>query len=441
MRSLPPDERSVNAHLNLNMDGTIKALGIQWNLGTDEFEYNNKTSHSNEHVTKRHILSDIQKLFDPLGWIAPCVLQAKIFIQRLWRTKVTWDDRISPSLADEWNKIKADLENVNDIRINRWVDTLSTDKANIQVQGFSDASIHAYGASVYIRVEKPDGTIKTNLIASRTKVALVKTIFLPRLELCGAMILSKLLKQVSQAMRIPDTQLFAWTDSSIVISWILGEPQKWKTFVANRVVEITGNVNPKQWYHVLSQDNPADIASRGMFLSELKTSKLWWHGPKWLSMRDIEYTRPNELNTDMERRTIIQSNLSVEYDDPSTKLTTQFSGFDSLQELLKTISFCRKFLNMKKEPITDINPTTHDLQQALHICVQIVQREEFSEEINRLQANQNVKANSKLKTLNPFLSEGILRVGGRLRHASLNNDSKHPIILGNKNNLSGQCSL
>ncbi|XP_073956369.1 uncharacterized protein [Choristoneura fumiferana] len=434
MRSLPPDERSVNAHLNLNMDGTIKALGVQWNLGTDQFEYNYKMSHSHEHLTKRHILSDIQKLFDPLGWIAPCVLQAKMFIQRLWTTKVTWDDRISQTLTDEWNKIKADLQNVNDIRINRWVDTLSTDKPNIQIHGFSDASIHAYGAAVYLRVEKPDGTIKTNLIASRTKVAPIKTISLPRLELCGAVILSRLLKQVSQAMRIPDTHIFAWTDSSIVISWILGDPQKWKTFVANRVVEITGNVNQNQWYHVLSQDNPADIASRGMFLSELKTSKLWWQGPEWLSMQGIEYIRPNVTNTDMESRNIIQSNLNLE-DENSKKLTEQFSGFDSLQELLKTISFCRKFLNMKKEQIIDINPTTHDLQNALHICIQIVQNEEFIEDLNRLKSNKNVRANSKLKTLNPFLSEGILRVGGRLRHANLDNDSKHPIILGNKNNL------
>ncbi|XP_063363671.1 uncharacterized protein LOC134652418 [Cydia amplana] len=435
MRSLKPEDRSANAHLDLNMDGTIKALGVQWNMGTDQFEYNLNLPEVNNHISKRTILSDIQKLFDPLGWISPCVLMAKILIQKLWLAKVNWDEEVSQPLKDEWLQLRADLRHVNEIRVDRWLDTLSTEGTNIQIHGFSDASISAYGAAVYIRVEKADGTVKTRLIASRTRVSPVKTVSLPRLELCGAVVLAKLLGQVSHAMRIPASQIFAWTDSSIVISWIFGEPQRWKTFVANRVVEITNNVSQNQWHHVTSEDNPADIASRGMYLSELKASKLWWEGPEWLTRKEIEYRRPNVVSTDIERKNVIQTNLNVYGSEMERNLTDQFKEFDNLQELIKTITYCRKFLNMKKLKIDNFNLTTHDLDHTLQICVQLVQKEEFGEEIDRLTTNKQVHKRSNIKSLNPYLEEGLLRVGGRLRLANINNEEKHPLILGNRNNL------
>lgn len=437
MRSIKPSERSSNVHLDLNIDGTTKALGIAWNLRTDKFEYNSSTHSESMNITKRSILSDIQKLYDPLGWIAPLLVMTKIFIQRLWMEKYSWDEEISQSLIDEWRTIKRDFKNVNGIRIDRWLHTFNKEKESIEIHGFSDASMQAYAAVVYCRVVNSDGTITTTLVAAQTRVAPLKTISLPRLELCGAVLLSRLLKQVTQAMKLSMSQVFTWTDSTIVISWLLGETSKWKPFVANRVVEIIDNTNNRQWYYVKSQDNPADIASRGMYLKDLQNSNLWWKGPKWLSEHKIDFHKPSCTQTDEEMKKVIHVNLNInnKEEEKENHIYTQFENYNTLTELLKVITFCKRFLKFRllAENINN-TITTQELEDSLRICIQISQKIDFEDEIEALEKKKSIKRTSNLKSLNPYLDEQrILRVGGRLRHANIDEESKHPIILNHKN--------
>ncbi|XP_045501444.1 uncharacterized protein LOC123698739 [Colias croceus] len=305
LQSLEPNDRSTKAHLDIKLDGIVKALGVQWNLGTDRFEYNfslESIDDDNVIITKRNILSDIQKLFDPLGWIAPCIVLAKILMQKLWLEKANWDEDLNIYIKEEWKNIRDDLQNIKDITIDRWLGTVNTNFDTIEIHGFSDASTLAYAAVVYCRVRNDDGTYSTSLIAARTRA--LKTISLPRLELCGALLLSKLLKQVSQSLRIPTSKVFAWTDSSIVIAWLFGEPSRWKAFVANRVVEIVSTVNKEQWHHVQSHDNPADIASRGMLAINLKNCDILWKGPTWLRNDELQLERPEFIQTDLEEKKI-----------------------------------------------------------------------------------------------------------------------------------------
>lgn len=438
MKSIAPCERSANTRLDINVDGKIKTLGVLWNLESDQIEYSLPVcSLLSNNITKRTILSAIQKLFDPLGWAAPCLILAKILIQRLWLEQLSWDEEITSPLRDEWLTIRDDLSNINKIKINRWLGTTSTEKECIQIHGFCDASMKAYAAVVYCRVERTDGNIHTALIAAKTRVAPLKTISLPRLELCGAVLLAQLMKQVSIAMRVPVTKMHAWTDSTIVLAWLSGESNKWKPFVANRTVEILGNLSRSQWHHVQSQDNPADIGSRGMLLSELQNNQLWWKGPEWLSMKDINIIELSHFNTDLEKRKI-QSYLNVEEKIDTGNTLFNFEEYSSLLELQKTIVYCIRFLNYKKLEKSGKTIqralTTEELEKALKICIRYSQKESFEEEINSIKLKAEVKSKSNLKSINPYLDEeNILRVGGRLRNANLSENNKHPIILDNKN--------
>lgn len=332
MQALEPNERSNKVNLNIKLDGVIKALGIQWNLKDDQLEYNLDLQTVSSKITKRGILSDIQRLFDPLGWISPSIVLAKILIQKLWLKRVTWDQELDTPLQEEWKKIRSDLEHVNNIYIERWLGTSNFNKELIQIHGFSDASVQAYAAVVYCRIPNPDGSCKACLVAARTRVAPLKTISLPRLELCGALLLSKLLKQVSQAMKINKSQIFAWTDSSIVLSWLSGEPSRWKAFVSNRVVEITETIDSSQWHHVQSQDNPADIASRGMFLRDLQKCEIWWKGPSWLLRSEIKLDSQEKFCTDLETRKSVVKSLIIKKTDEEKKinLIEQFEEFNTL---------------------------------------------------------------------------------------------------------------
>lgn len=153
MKSIEDDKRSANVNIDLNLDGTIKALGISWNSKTDQFQYNLNFSPITRPITKRNILSDIQKLFYALGWIAPNTVMAKMLIQKLWLERGTWDETVSNTLEEEWKQIRADLVNIIEIKIERWLGTMTISNDKIQIHGFSDASMRAYAAAVYIRIQ------------------------------------------------------------------------------------------------------------------------------------------------------------------------------------------------------------------------------------------------------------------------------------------------
>ncbi|XP_073961651.1 uncharacterized protein [Choristoneura fumiferana] len=433
LKQFSSDERNSNVNMAIELDGTVRALGISWNMGEDDFQYRIQLPQAPESITKRIILAETLKLFDPLGWLAPSIIQAKMLIQKLWLHRSSWDEEVDPEIKEKWLDIRNNLTHLNNISIPRWVHTNKLRLNKTTVHGFCDASTNAYAAVAYLRVETEEREIKTSIIAAKARVAPVKPLSLPRLELCGAALLAKLLKQIRNAMRIPERQVFAWTDSTIVLSWLKGDPNRWQTFVRNRVVAILDDTGDK-WYHVRSQSNPADVASRGTPLSELISHELWWSGPEWLRTQEIPFHKP-DVTTELEMKRTIQSNLKVTQEDDNFSITNHFEDFDDLTQLLKSISHCKRFLKYKNITTRTIL-TTEELDISLKICIRLIQGQIFNEEIHRLQTNKQVRHDSKLKSLNPYLDdEKILRVGGRLKHTTLSEDSKNPIILDNKNRL------
>jgi len=143
--------------------------------------------------------------------------------------------------------------------------------------------VTAYGACLYIRSTDSNNKTSRELVCSTSKVAPLKQLTIPRLELCAATLLSKLYKKAIGALNITISESYLWTDSSIVLTWIQGPPNKWKIFVGNRVALIQEETASASWRHVPSQSNPADLISGGIEPTTLSTSTLWWKGPEWLS--------------------------------------------------------------------------------------------------------------------------------------------------------------
>ncbi|XP_036337479.1 uncharacterized protein LOC118747503 [Rhagoletis pomonella] len=176
-------------------DGSTKVLGIYWNTNVDTIRYTvNLNSHIN--ATKRHVLSDAAKIFDPLGLVAPVVIQFKILFQELWLHNLRWDDELPNNLADLWFKYRQDLYNLSNLVINRYV---CNSTSVIELHGFSDASTKAYAAVVYCRRKDKYGKLHTSIIAAKTRVSPIKQISLPRLELCGAVLLTRLMRSVVES--------------------------------------------------------------------------------------------------------------------------------------------------------------------------------------------------------------------------------------------------
>ena len=152
----------------------------------------------------------------------------------------------------------------------------------MEIHGFSDASEAAYAAVVYLRITDESGNVRASLVMSKTKVAPIKRLTIPRLELCGAQLLAQLIQHVRQVFAIPLDRVYAWTDSTIVLNWLDGSPKRFKTYAGNRVSTILDILPSDKWRHVRAQEKPADCASRGLYPSELLNRSLWWEGPTWL---------------------------------------------------------------------------------------------------------------------------------------------------------------
>ncbi|XP_063539370.1 uncharacterized protein LOC134748506 [Cydia strobilella] len=191
-------------HLKLN--NTMKVLGVSWNRETDNFEYTLNLSKVQEPITKRKVLSDVARLYDPLGWIAPVVVVAKIFIQKLWKSGLEWDCPLTEELVSEWLSFREALVDLKQLAIPRWLN--ATPSSKIELHVFSDASKSAFAAAVYMRVTDELNDVHVHLITAKTKVAPTeKEISIPRLELCAAALAAKLIFEVAQSVTLQTVRL------------------------------------------------------------------------------------------------------------------------------------------------------------------------------------------------------------------------------------------
>jgi len=430
IKQIPMEMREVQDCLELKSDAAIKALGIHWNPNNDTFSFS-VVYPRNSKLTKRNVLSELAKVFDPLGWLSPVTINAKVLFQDLWKLNLGWDDELPENIQQQWNNYQANITEIKNIQIPRCI--IVSKSRSQQLHAFCDASEKAYGAVLYLRSEKYDGSVAVHLITSKTRVAPIKQISLPRLELCGAVLLANLVSSFKQATNL-NIQLFAWTDSTIVIRWLSAFPGRWKTFVANRVAEIQDLVPREEWRHVASEDNPADCISRGISPSELPNHSLWWSGPAWLHHHEFPTYQQhyNEEDVAAEEKASVQlcHHLNIQ--------ESLLSKYSSLSKLKRITAYIRRYFNNISSKLKKKTGflTSQELQDALYYWIMQVQAKEFASDIKALLTSKELSTSSKIKQLNPFLDEkGMLRVGGRLQHSNVHEETKHQIILPSNNTL------
>ena len=263
----------------LDSEEFAKTLGIEWSNKLDCFRLAIAKLPPLELVTKRSLISDVAKTFDIIGWFAPAIILIKILLQQLWEEKNGWDDSVPVHVLEVWERWRKELPVLADHFIPRCYFPSRAQVVLKQLHGFSYVSEAAYAGVVYLHGVDSSGTIYVSLIMSKSKVAPIRRLTVPRLELWGANLLAGLLNHVQEIFEIPSSQVFAWTDSTVVLGWLSGNPRRFKTFVGNRVSNILELIPPDRWRHVSGVDNPADSSSRGMFPSELLQHELWWNGP------------------------------------------------------------------------------------------------------------------------------------------------------------------
>lgn len=406
-------------------------LGVIWNPSLDVLKYSIGFLGKSTSVTKRTILSIASQIFDPLGLLSPIIIVAKLIIQRLWQLKLSWDEAVPLELLTSLNKFCDQLAVINSLEIPRHV-LLSCSRV-VELHGFADASQKAYGACIYVRSVNSSGEVRTRLLCSKSKVAPIKSITLPRLELCACLLLANLSSKVKNNLDFEVHSCFFYSDSTIALSWIKSEPQKWKIFIANRVAEIQELTDINEWYHVRSGDNPADLVSRGVEPNTLRDSSLWWLGPPWLLLSSAE--KPvSDFNFDEIDDTEVRSK-SVTLVSALDNFDV-FSRFSSYQKLCRVIAYCLRFTSnikakLSNKPLKIESLTVNEFNEAQLRVLLLAQKQGFSSELKMLNAGISLDRKSCILSLNPFVDpeSGLLRVGGRLINSQFDKEKIHPTIL------------
>lgn len=435
LEDLPSDHcLSKSQTFDLDQDNFIKVLGLRWDPTSDNFTY--KVQPITRRCTKRTMLSELARIFDPLGFLAPLTFFAKCLIQKLWLLGTDWDDEPSPEIQELWSKYVHQLPQLSKFSIPRHI--THTDAVSYHLHGFGDASQAGYGAVVYLRYDLPDGTVMVHLISAKSKVAPIKQWTLPRLELAAAVLLSDLICFILQALSplICPSAVYAWTDSMITLAWIKSSPLRWKTFIANRVSHIQRKLPQAVWNHVDTKSNPADCVSRGLLPEQLVDHPLWLHGPEWLVQAPelwprVQISSQAKLLSELEqKKTALVSEVRA-----TDEIQRLLSRFSSLKKIQRIVAYVQRFLNRaRKRPCLSGPITSTEMEMALQLLVSYTQDRAFSGEIEQLAKNKLLS--KPMRKLCPFLdAQSILRVGGRLTNAPLGYDVRHPMLLPKKSRL------
>ena len=393
LKDIPKEHRLCEEFLEIEDSSTAKTLGIRWQAHTDEFFFRPSEVLHQESYTKREVLSQISKLFDPAGWLAPFVIRAKTFMQEIWLKELEWDQPLPADLINKWQEYLRSYPALRNIRIPRWLQFQPQMK--LQYHGFCDASERAYGAAIYVRVEVAN-KVTTHLLTAKTRVAPVKSLSVPRLELCGAVLLAELSSALLHQLPAANFETFYWTDSTIVLAWLNKPPCKWTAFVANRVAKVTQVSDSSKWSHVRSEHNPADLASRGVLPQELIDNALWWHGPEWLHLAQEQWpiSSASIPDTCVEQRTI-KCNLAK---SPSTP---DFLGrFSDFHRALRVTAYVLRFINGCRDSSTPrpVELSSNELSKAQEQLCILTQRREYAKEYGCLLTKQQILSQVLLET-------------------------------------------
>ncbi|XP_074035219.1 uncharacterized protein [Leptinotarsa decemlineata] len=294
LTNIPAEILSKSSTDTEKLPTSERTLGLIWYTKDDVLSFPDTFLKKHEKIivtdnipTKRELLKVVMSVYDPLGLLAAFTIQARILMQEVWSHKIAWDDKITPDLFRKWKSWLSAVYKIKKLRIPRWYG-FSSQIVEIQLHTFTDGSEKGYAAVSYFRMKDSSDQIKTSLVMARSRVTSLKPMTVPRIELQAALLRSRLAKTIENGHSIKIDKKFSWIDSKIVLSWIESHPRSYKTFVANRIGEISNNTNPDEWHWLPTKFNVADEATRGVWnIDNFQNS---FEGPQFLTSEEILHT-------------------------------------------------------------------------------------------------------------------------------------------------------
>ena len=435
LKKLPENERAKEVREFLPKC-TSKALGVRWNVSNDSW-YFDVSVDTEAVITRRHMLSFLASIFDPLGLVGPIIIAGKLLFQESTRLKLSWDEEIPREMKHRWELWVKSLEEISRFEIPRCIKPAQFDDGYLELHHFSDASQEAYGCCSYLRCVSPSGQIHVSLIMSKGRVAPLKQQSIARLELQAAVMAARIDEVLRSELHLTLGPSRFWTDSDIVLKYIKNDDKRFHVFVGNRVGEIRRLTNPSQWRHIKGIENPSDLVTR-IQGSDLFESERWLQGPPFLKTFacDWEVMESNESlsDEDPEVKASFKTGgatclvLVTDCCDPINRLFGHYSSWFRLKRAVGWLLRFKAFMRGIK--VRRGGLSNEEVKRAESEILKVAQRQSYKGEIDSLAKGQEIPKGSRVRSLDPFVDgKGILRVGGRMRNLEAPEDTKNPILV------------
>ena len=233
LKAVPEEERAQSVRSIVDGDTlpTERALGVTWDVQNDTFIFKMKPRGLAD--TRRKVVSLTASIFDPIGFVAPYVVRAKIFLQSLWKLRQGRDERMREEFIQEWSDWQNELEKLAEFSVPTFYRRVALYPMSIRLHVFGDASESAFCAVAYFRFEYPGGQRQCAFVAAKTRVAPVKPLSVPKLELQAAVLNVRLASMIQKENDYEISTIWFWSDSSAVIGQIRGPSKRHPAFIAN----------------------------------------------------------------------------------------------------------------------------------------------------------------------------------------------------------------
>ncbi len=409
---LPEDHAKGLQNLDFGDDSDLiqRSLGLRWDLKHDLFTF--RVAFTERPFTRRGVLATVNSVFDPLGLVAPIIIQGKFLLRELTSgNAIDWDSPLPDEKEAEWKMWKDYLQGLSDFKIPRaYTPTTLSTACRKELHIFSDASVKAIAAVAYLKVIDSDGECHIGFVLGKAKLAPVTAHTVPRLELGAAVLAVEVAELVESELDISVDSLQFYTDSKVVLGYIYNQTRRFYVYVSNRVQRIRKFTKPEQWHYICTTQNPADHATRSVPAAELNNTT-WLTGPPFLSLPDgvsSSVEEPYELITpdlDVEVRS-----HATELSFPPSELSGHcFEQFSSWRSLVRAIAFLMHIAQSQrsaaKAKLEDCSGwhlckkprTAEELQKAKILIIRCVQRETYGKEFSCLAAGKNISKYSPLR--------------------------------------------
>ncbi|KAL3967947.1 NLR family CARD domain-containing protein 3 [Sarotherodon galilaeus] len=436
-----PDDRAKGLkELNLETDvtPTQRSLGLIWDLKKDTFTF--RVAESVKPFTKRGVLATINGLFDPLGFASPVTIQGKMLLRELSSKALDWDTPLPREREAEWDTWKESLVDLKNVHIPRTYASATMSTAiRKELHIFSDASTKAIAAVAFLKTTGEKQNHQVGFVLGKAKLAPQSAHTIPRLELGAAVLAAELAEVITSELDLNLDAVEFYTDSRVVLGYISNQTKRFYVYVGNRVQRIRRISEPKQWHYVPTSSNPADIGTRSVPAAMLGDSA-WLKGPAFLLQASVTREAETYDLVDPGLDDEIRSFVTHTSNDGSLLGSQRFRRFSSLKKLLKPLSLlihiAKVFKSKDECPSCSSwhhckqSRTAEELTRAEIVIIKSVQKEMFEEELACIANGKDIPKHSSLQKFSPYCDdEGLLRIGGRLKHANIDCKEKHPLII------------